>query len=59
MANQRRNNPAEMTVTEQILKIREEICDNYCKYRDLVSQKQISQKTFETVCEYDCPLRKI
>ena len=57
--NQRRNNPAEMTVTEQILKIREEVCDNYCKYRDSVSQKQISQETFTTVCEYDCPLNKL
>ena len=59
MANQRRNNPAEMTLTEQISKVREEMCDNYCKYRDSVSQKQISQETFTTVCEYDCPLRKI
>ena len=35
MANQRRNNPLDMTVTEQIIKVREEMCDGYCKYPDV------------------------
>ena len=59
MANQRRNNTAEMTLTEQILKIREEICDDYCRYKDLVKSGQISKETFEAVCDYDCPLNKL
>lgn len=59
MANQRRNNPAEMTVTEQIIKVREEMCDKYCRYHDLVNIGQISKETFEAVCNYDCPLNKL
>lgn len=58
MANQRRNNTAEMTVIEQISKVREEVCDNYCRYPDIRKHGLISQETFEDVCEY-CPLNRL
>lgn len=32
MSGNRRNNPADMTVREQIEDVREKVCDNYCKY---------------------------
>lgn len=57
--NQRRNNPAEMRIIEQLEKLREEMCDDYCRYKDLKKHGKISQETFETICEYDCPLNKI
>lgn len=59
MANQRRNNPLDMTVTEQIIKVREEMCDGYCKYPDVRKHGLISQESFEAVCKYDCPLNKL
>lgn len=54
--NRRRNNPLDMTVTEQIIKVREEMCDRFCKYRN---DKLISQETLSAICEFDCPLRKL
>lgn len=54
--NQRRNNSNDMTVTEQIIKVREEMCDRFCKYRN---DKLISQETLDAICEFNCPLRKL
>lgn len=54
--NRRRNNPQDMTITEQILKAKEEICDKFCKYTD---NGRICQETLDAICEHDCPLRKL
>ena len=52
--NRRRNNRAEMSVTEQLLEIKEEICDKYCHYRKTyVYQSDIDEK-----CE-SCPLARL
>lgn len=32
----RTRNKADMTVTEQLNEVRRQICDNYCKYMDMV-----------------------
>lgn len=53
--NRRRNNPQDMTVTETIFKIREEMCDKYCKY---VYDEEITQKALELQCK-DCPMNKL
>lgn len=55
MTNQRRNNPAEMTITEQIEKVKEEICDKYCRY---VYDEEINQDDLELQCN-NCPLNKL
>ena len=57
--NRRRNNPSEMTVTEQIAQVKEQICDEFCKYTDNKKHGRICQETLEAICEHDCPLRKL
>lgn len=57
--NRRRNNPLEMTLSEQILKAKETMCREYCKYTDVKRRGQISQETLDEICEYDCPLNKL
>lgn len=60
MENQRRNNPAEMTIHEQLEKIKEEVCDDICKYRNSKDYRgKLSQESFEEICKYDCPLNKL
>lgn len=54
--NRRRNNPSEMTVTEQIAEVKEQICDRFCRYRN---DKMISQENLDAICEFDCPMRKL
>lgn len=53
--NRRRNNPQDMTVTETIFKIREEMCDKYCKY---VYDEEVSQEALDDICE-ECPMKKL
>lgn len=57
--NRRRNNPIEMTLSEQILKAKSEMCREYCKYTDVKRRGEISQETLDDICEYDCPLNKL
>ena len=54
--NRRRRNPNDMTLSEQILKAKETMCSEYCKYTDLKRRGEISQETLDVICEYDCPL---
>lgn len=53
--NQRRNNPQEMTITEQLSKVREDVCDKYCKY---VYDEEITQEDLEMYCK-NCPINKL
>lgn len=55
MMNQRRNNPQEMTITEQLSKVREDVCDKYCKY---VYDEEITQEDLEMYCK-NCPINKL
>lgn len=58
--NRRRNNPVDMTIYEQIEKMKEEVCDSICKYRNSKEYRGIySQETLDEVCEQECPLRKL
>ena len=58
--NRRRNNPQDMTIYEQIEKMKEEVCDSICKYRNSKEYRGIySQETLDEVCEHECPLRKL
>ena len=58
MANQRRNNPAEMTIYEQLEKIKEEMCDSYCKYIMLNGNGDLSNDRLMEKCNC-CPLNKL
>ena len=59
--NRRRNNPEDMTVSETVEKIKEEVCDNICMYRNAKEYKGIlSQEALVyEICEHECPLRKL
>lgn len=57
--NRRRRNPNDMTLSEQILKAKETMCNEYCKYTDVKRRGEISQETLDDICEYDCPLNKL
>ena len=57
--NRRRNNPDDMTVSEMLLKAKEEVCDNICKYRNSKEYRGMySQEALDEICE-ECPLNKI
>ena len=54
--NRRRNNPQDMSVMEQIGKIKEEMCDEYCRYTYM--SNSISAERMEKICS-DCPLTRL
>jgi hypothetical protein len=52
-----------MTVTQQLEKIKEDICDNYCKYpekylEEIKNPDEAMTEMYERVCE-NCPLNKL
>lgn len=57
--NRRRNNPNDMSVSEQILKAKEEMCRDYCKYTSYKTRGEISPETLENICDFDCPLNRL
>lgn len=58
--NRRRNNPQDMTICEQVEKIKEEVCDDICKYRNSKDYRELlSQESLEEICNRDCPLNKL
>lgn len=74
MANQRRNNPQDMNVREQIEKIQEDLCEMVCKYYQSATDKinaikgndqtlrqeiiGVCQKELARHCE-QCPLKRL
>ena len=57
--NSRRNNPQDMTLEEQFIKAREEVCDSICKYMDQRKHGKLSQQTLDEICKHDCPLKNL
>jgi hypothetical protein len=57
--NMRRNNPLDMTIEEQIEKVKEEICDTVCKHVDRANEGIINTEELEQICEKECPLRRL
>lgn len=63
MENQRRNNIADMTITEQFEAIKEQMCDDYCKFRELsFEENKDPDDAYEWLqnnhCEH-CPLGRL
>lgn len=56
--NRRRNNPQDMTICEQLEKIKEEVCDRYCKYTSENRNGILGDYFFEDICNH-CPLNKL
>lgn len=62
--NRRRNNPQDMTIYEQLEKIKEEMCDRYCKYRDRFRNDAdsnlsiLNQEQMDCLCNC-CPLTRL
>lgn len=58
--NRRRNNPQDMTICEQLEQIKEEVCDDICKYRNSKDYRGLmSQESLEEICKHNCPLNKL
>lgn len=55
--NRRRNNPQNMSIMEQIEEIKEEMCDNYCRYTAM-SCDDVSAEQMESYCK-SCPLTRL
>ncbi len=55
----RMNNPAEMTIVEQIESAKEEVCDNICKIPVLVRWGELDHEKAEGFCDKECPLKKL
>lgn len=56
--NMRRNNPFDMTIKEQIEKVKEDCCDEICKHLEKARSGLISNEELEAICE-ECPLSKL
>lgn len=55
----RKNNINDMTIMEQLLKVSDEMCDDYCKYHDKYNIKSKEEaKEMEKICKH-CPLGRI
>lgn len=49
----RRNNVGDMTIREQLSKVKEDICKDYCRFK-----RRLKGEDLNEVCR-DCPVRKI
>lgn len=47
----RRNNFAEMSLEEQLVVIREEICDNLCRFREKCERCEMTNDDFKKMCD--------
>lgn len=45
--------------TEQIVKTREKICDDICKYTHEKHRGRITQEARNEICDIDCPMSKL
>lgn len=59
----RKNNKADMTITEQIAAVREKICDSYCRYTEQYlscykDPDEAQEKLLADICQY-CVMREL
>lgn len=45
--------------TEQIVKTRKKICDDFCKYTHEKYHGRITQEALNEICDIDCPMSKL
>ena len=45
--------------TEQIVKTREKMCDDFCKYTHEKYHGRITQEALNEICDIDCPMSKL
>lgn len=45
--------------TEQIVKIREKMCDDFCKYTHEKYHGRITKEALNEICDIDCPMSKL
>jgi len=44
---------------DKVVKAREEICNEYCKYTNSKEYRGMSRENLEVICNEQCPLSKI
>ena len=59
MSGERRNNPADMTITEQIEAVLNDMCSNYCKWPDLWDEEKEGCELSESDHCMNCPLNRL
>lgn len=59
MSGERRNNPADMSITEQLRAIAEDMCMNYCKWPDLWDEEKEGCELADSEHCANCPMGKI
>ena len=56
----RRKNIADMTITEQIESIKEQMCNDYCKYPDTWDAEKEGCELWDSdLCAKECPLNRL
>ena len=58
----RKNNFADMTVVEQLIAIRDDVCEYACKYRESVKRSEGDEVLWKISVQrycHDCPLTKL
>lgn len=55
----RKNNVEDMTITEQLQKIFDEMCSHYCKYPDLWDEEKEGCELVDSEHCQNCPLGKL
>lgn len=56
--NMRRNNPFDMTIKEQIEKVKEDCCNENCKHLEKANRGEILTEELDAICE-ECPLIRL
>ena len=57
--NFRSKNKADMTISEQLEKISNEICSHYCKYPDIWDEEKEGYELSESAHCQNCPLNEL
>lgn len=55
----RRNNIADMTITEQIESIKEQMCNDYCKYPESWDAEEHGCELYDSDICINCPLNRL
>ena len=54
----RKNNKKDMTITEQLERVKDQICIDYCRYRSAMEMEQLTYDDLIDICE-GCPMSEV
>lgn len=59
MSGERKNNPADMSITEQLRAIADDMCTNYCKWPDLWDEEKEGMELADSEHCANCPMSEL